>query len=61
MTTDHIRLERREDGIVVLTLDHPTQDVNTISEDFQASLTRAVDEIVAGREDITGVVVSTLR
>ena len=61
MTTDHIRLERREDGIVVLTLDHPTQDVNTISEDFQASLTRAVDEIVAGREDITGVVVTSAK
>ncbi len=61
MSTDHIRLDRREDGIIVLTLDHSAQDVNTISADFQASLGRAVDEIVAGREDITGVVVTSAK
>lgn len=59
--TETIRWERDSDGIVVLTLDDPNQSANTMNADFQASLGQIVDRLVAERDSITGVVLTSAK
>ncbi|MBW9214352.1 enoyl-CoA hydratase/isomerase family protein [Mumia sp. zg.B53] len=54
-----VRYERGEDGIVTLVLDDPTQSANTMNEAYQASMKAAVDRLVAEKDDLTGVVVTS--
>jgi 3-hydroxyacyl-CoA dehydrogenase/enoyl-CoA hydratase/3-hydroxybutyryl-CoA epimerase len=61
MSDNTIRWERDADGIVVLTLDDPSQSANTINQAFQASLDVALDRIDAERDDITGIVVTSAK
>lgn len=61
-TTDHIiRTENRADGIVVLTFDAPGHSANTISDAFQAELHAAVEDLVARKDDITGVILTSAK
>ncbi len=52
----HLRLERRADGVAVLTLDNPARR-NAMSEQMTASWVAAVDELAADR-DVRAVVVT---
>jgi 3-hydroxyacyl-CoA dehydrogenase / enoyl-CoA hydratase / 3-hydroxybutyryl-CoA epimerase len=56
-----IRWERREDGIVILTLDDPEQSTNTMNARYVAGMQSTVDRLEAERESITGVVVTSAK
>jgi enoyl-CoA hydratase/carnithine racemase len=45
----HLRLDRRDDGVAVLTLDNPDQR-NAMSDEMTASWVAAVEELAADRE-----------
>ena len=56
-----IGYERGADGIVTLTLDDPGQSANTMNRAYAAAMTAAVDRLVAERESITGVIVTSAK
>ncbi|MDT0264724.1 3-hydroxyacyl-CoA dehydrogenase NAD-binding domain-containing protein [Streptomyces sp. DSM 44915] len=58
---DTVRLERDADGIVTLVLDDPMQSANTMNAAFIDSFERAVDQLVADRDRIRGVVVTSAK
>ena len=47
------------DGIVTLTMDDPDQGANTMNATFQRSFRAAVDRLVAERDSITGVILTS--
>jgi 3-hydroxyacyl-CoA dehydrogenase / enoyl-CoA hydratase / 3-hydroxybutyryl-CoA epimerase len=59
--TNTIRSERDEDGIVVLTLDDPSQSANTMNEAYRASMAAALDRLEAQRDEIAGVVITSAK
>ena len=61
MTDRTIRYDRDDDGIVTLTLDDPNQSANTMNEGFLVSFGEVVDRLVAEREEITGVVITSAK
>ncbi len=50
-----------EAGIVTLTMDDPTQPVNTMNATFRSSLVETVRRLEAERESITGVVITSAK
>jgi len=56
-----IACERRDDGVVVLTLDAPDAAVNTMDAAFKAELASVVDRLVADRLGLRGVVVRSAK
>jgi 3-hydroxyacyl-CoA dehydrogenase/enoyl-CoA hydratase/3-hydroxybutyryl-CoA epimerase len=56
-----IRWEQDADGIVTLTLDDPSQSANTMNAAYVRSMRRAVDQLVAERVSITGVVIASAK
>ncbi len=58
-TPNTIRWEEDEDGIVVLTLDDPSQSANTMNAAYKASMAAAVDRLEAENDEITGVVITS--
>ena len=56
-----IRYEKDGDGVVVLTMDDPNQSANTMNADYIASMRTAVDRLVAEKDDITGVVITSAK
>ncbi len=56
-----VRYEQDADGIVVLTLDDPTASANTMNDLYRASMAAAVDRLVAEKESVTGVVVTSAK
>jgi 3-hydroxyacyl-CoA dehydrogenase/enoyl-CoA hydratase/3-hydroxybutyryl-CoA epimerase len=54
-----IRWEQDDDGIVVLTLDDPTQNANTMNEAFINSFKETLDRLEAEKDAIKGVVVTS--
>ena len=56
-----IRWEQDGDGIVVLTLDDPTQSANTMNSAYIASMRATVDRLVAERDAVTGVVITSAK
>lgn len=60
-TTNTIRWDQDSDGIVVLTLDDPNQSANTMNADYVASMRSAVDRLVAEKDDIRGVVITSAK
>jgi 3-hydroxyacyl-CoA dehydrogenase / enoyl-CoA hydratase / 3-hydroxybutyryl-CoA epimerase len=56
-----VRYDRDSDGIVVLTLDDPTQSANTMNELYKESMAAAVDRLEREKDDITGVVVASAK
>jgi 3-hydroxyacyl-CoA dehydrogenase / enoyl-CoA hydratase / 3-hydroxybutyryl-CoA epimerase len=61
MTENMINWERGEDGVVVLTMDDPTQSANTMNELFIDSLEATVERLEAERESIAGVIVTSAK
>ncbi len=56
-----IKWERGDDGIVVLTLDDPSQSANTMNAAYAASMAATVDRLEAEKDDITGVVLTSAK
>ncbi|WP_235539100.1 3-hydroxyacyl-CoA dehydrogenase NAD-binding domain-containing protein [Nocardioides sp. Soil796] len=50
---------KEDDGIVVLTIDDPTQGVNTVHARFVAELAETVERLRAERDSISGVVITS--
>ncbi|GID90723.1 3-hydroxyacyl-CoA dehydrogenase NAD-binding domain-containing protein [Amorphoplanes digitatis] len=56
-----IRWESGEDGVVLLTLDHPGRSANVMNDEFARSLAETVDRLEAERDRITGVIVTSAK
>ncbi|GAA2568532.1 3-hydroxyacyl-CoA dehydrogenase NAD-binding domain-containing protein [Pseudonocardia hydrocarbonoxydans] len=62
MSTDKaVRWEKGADGIVVVTLDDPGRSANTMNERFGEAFLECVDALVAGKDDITGVILTSAK
>jgi 3-hydroxyacyl-CoA dehydrogenase / enoyl-CoA hydratase / 3-hydroxybutyryl-CoA epimerase len=53
--------DRRDDGIVVLTLDDPEQSTNTMNARYVAAMASTVDRLEAEKASITGVVFTSAK
>ena len=60
-TQSAVRYDRDADGIVTLTLDDPTASANTMNELYKESMAAAIDRLVAEKDQITGVVVTSAK
>jgi 3-hydroxyacyl-CoA dehydrogenase/enoyl-CoA hydratase/3-hydroxybutyryl-CoA epimerase len=56
-----VRWERGDDGIVVVTLDDPGRSANTMNDRYTAAMGECVDALVAGRDEITGVIITSAK
>ncbi|QWF82353.1 3-hydroxyacyl-CoA dehydrogenase NAD-binding domain-containing protein [Amycolatopsis sp. CA-230715] len=56
-----IRWEQDADGIVVLTLDDPSQSANTMNADYAESMRATVDRLESEKDSITGVVITSAK
>jgi 3-hydroxyacyl-CoA dehydrogenase/enoyl-CoA hydratase/3-hydroxybutyryl-CoA epimerase len=56
-----VRWERGEDGIVVVTLDDPGRSANTMNDRYVAAMGACVDALVAGKENISGVIITSAK
>jgi 3-hydroxyacyl-CoA dehydrogenase/enoyl-CoA hydratase/3-hydroxybutyryl-CoA epimerase len=56
-----IRWEQDDDGIVLLTLDDPTQSANTMNEAYGRSIRATVDRLEAEKDSIAGVVITSAK
>ncbi|GAA2348555.1 3-hydroxyacyl-CoA dehydrogenase NAD-binding domain-containing protein [Saccharopolyspora halophila] len=56
-----IRWESDADGIVVLTLDDPQQQANTMNTRYQRSMDEIVQRLETERDNITGVVITSAK
>jgi 3-hydroxyacyl-CoA dehydrogenase/enoyl-CoA hydratase/3-hydroxybutyryl-CoA epimerase len=56
-----VRWEKGEDGIVVVTLDDPGRSANTMNDRYIAAMGECVDALVADKDAITGVIVTSAK
>lgn len=56
-----IRWEQDSDGIVTLTMDDPSQSANTMNAAYIASMGETVDRLVAEKDKLTGVVLTSAK
>lgn len=56
-----VHWEKGADGIVVVTLDDPGKSANTMNERYVEAMGECVDALVADRENITGVIVTSAK
>ncbi|BBX95049.1 3-hydroxyacyl-CoA dehydrogenase NAD-binding domain-containing protein [Mycobacterium lacus] len=61
MADNTIRWDKDADGIVTLTMDDPSGSTNVMNEAYLESMGKAVDRIVAEKDSITGVVVTSAK
>jgi 3-hydroxyacyl-CoA dehydrogenase/enoyl-CoA hydratase/3-hydroxybutyryl-CoA epimerase len=54
-----INWERRDDGVVVLTLDDPSRSANAMNAGYVRSMAETLDRLEAERSDIAGVVITS--
>ena len=59
--TGAVRYQRDDEGIVTLTLDDPAARANTMNDAYRAAMGAAVDRLVAERDEVTGVVVTSAK
>lgn len=59
MAENTITWEEDADGIVTLTLDDPTGSANVMNEHYKDSMHRCVQRLVAEKDSITGVVITS--
>jgi 3-hydroxyacyl-CoA dehydrogenase/enoyl-CoA hydratase/3-hydroxybutyryl-CoA epimerase len=59
--TNMIAWETDADGIVTLTMDDPDQGANTMNATFQSSFKETVERLVAEKDSITGVVLTSAK
>ncbi|HEY3725621.1 MAG TPA: 3-hydroxyacyl-CoA dehydrogenase NAD-binding domain-containing protein [Solirubrobacteraceae bacterium] len=56
-----IRWDRDADGVVILTLDDPSQSANTMNAAYAASMAATVDRLETERDEITGVIITSAK
>ncbi len=56
-----IRWEKGADGVVILTLDDPSQSANTMNAAYRDSIVATVDRLQAELDEITGVVITSAK
>ncbi|MBU3751032.1 MAG: 3-hydroxyacyl-CoA dehydrogenase [Mycobacterium sp.] len=61
MAENTIHWDKDADGIVTLTLDDPTGSANVMNEHYQESMRKAVERLVAEKDSITGVVITSAK
>ena len=61
MAENTIQWDKDADGIVTLTLDDPTGSANLMNEHYAESMHRAVERLVAEKDSITGVVITSAK
>ena len=59
MAENTITWDKDADGIVTLTLDDPTGSANVMNEHYKDSMHRCVERLVAEKDSITGVVITS--
>jgi 3-hydroxyacyl-CoA dehydrogenase / enoyl-CoA hydratase / 3-hydroxybutyryl-CoA epimerase len=61
MTDSAVKYDKGADGIVVLTLDDPTANANTMNELYGRSMEEAVARLESEKDSITGVVITSAK
>ena len=61
MAENTIQWDKDADGIVTLTLDDPTGSANVMNEHYKESMHDAVERLVAEKDSITGVVITSAK
>ncbi|HKI43437.1 MAG TPA: 3-hydroxyacyl-CoA dehydrogenase NAD-binding domain-containing protein [Mycobacterium sp.] len=61
MAENTIQWDKDSDGIVTLTLDDPTGSANVMNEHYKESMHEAVERLVAEKDSITGVVITSAK
>jgi len=61
MAENTIKWDKDADGIVTLTLDDPTGSANVMNEHYKESMHYAVQNLVAEKDSITGVVITSAK
>ena len=61
MAENTIKWDKDADGIVTLTLDDPTGSANVMNEHYQESMHKAVQRLMAEKDSITGVVITSAK
>ncbi|WP_142395200.1 enoyl-CoA hydratase/isomerase family protein, partial [Mycobacterium avium] len=61
MAENTIKWDKDADGIVTLTLDDPTGSANVMNEHYKESMHNAVERLVAEKDSITGVVITSVK
>jgi 3-hydroxyacyl-CoA dehydrogenase/enoyl-CoA hydratase/3-hydroxybutyryl-CoA epimerase len=61
MAENTIAWEKDADGIVTLTMDDPTGSANVMNDAYIESMGKAVDRLVAEKDSITGVVITSAK
>ena len=61
MAENTIHWDKDADGIVTLTLDDPTGSANVMNEHYGESMHNAVEKLVAEKDSITGVVITSAK
>ena len=61
MAENTIQWDKDADGIVTLTLDDPTGSANVMNEHYSESMHKAVERLVAEKDSITGVVITSAK
>jgi 3-hydroxyacyl-CoA dehydrogenase/enoyl-CoA hydratase/3-hydroxybutyryl-CoA epimerase len=56
-----IRWGKDDDGVVVLTLDDPNQNANTMNAAYQESMLATVERLEAEKDEITGVIITSAK
>ncbi len=56
-----VRYDRGEDGIVVLTLDDPSQSANTMNQAYTDSMRAVVERLGQERDEIKGVIITSAK
>lgn len=57
----YLRTTTTDTGVAVVTMDAPDQAANTMDREFCIDLVRQVDELVAGKEQLTGIVITSAK
>jgi 3-hydroxyacyl-CoA dehydrogenase/enoyl-CoA hydratase/3-hydroxybutyryl-CoA epimerase len=61
MTEKAVRWEKDADGVVTVTLDDPGRGANTMNDRYKAAMGECVDALVADKEAITGVIITSAK
>jgi len=61
MAENTINWDKDADGVVTLTLDDPTGSANVMNEHYMESMHKAVERLVAEKDSITGVVITSAK
>ena len=61
MADNTIQWDKDADGIVTLTMDDPSGSANVMNEAYIESMGKAVDRLVAEKDSITGVVITSAK